>query len=80
MARLNWIKIASGRIGCWQHQAIIWANDVMYSDIHLRAILQEIIQLLIMKISLKMPFIKFCSIFLKANELIAKLEVYQLSS
>ena len=60
MARLNWIKIASGRIGAWQHQAIIWASTVMSIDFHLRAILQEIIYLLIMKISLKMIFTKFC--------------------
>ena len=47
----------------WRHQAITWTNvdwsSVTYSDIHLRAISQEIPQPWIPKISLKINYLKF---------------------
>ena len=58
----------------WQHQTITWTNvdlsSVRSSGIHLRAILQEIPQSSVTEISLKITYLKFCSNFPGANELI----------
>ena len=57
----------------WRHQAITWTNvdlsSVRSSSIHLRAILQEIPQLPVTEISLKITYLKYCSNFPGANEL-----------
>ena len=57
----------------WRHQAITWTNvdlsSVRSIDIHLRAILQKIPQPPIIKISLKIIFLKFVSNLPGANEL-----------
>ena len=56
----------------WRHQAITWTNvdwsSVKYSDIHIRAISQQMIQLSFTKICLKIACKKFHSIFPGANE------------
>ena len=60
------------RVG-WRHQAITWTNvdwsSAESSDIHKRAISQEMPQLSITKICLKITYIKFYSNLPGANEL-----------
>ena len=55
-----WVNIGSGT---WRHQAITWTNvdwsSVESSDIHIRAISQEMPQLSITKIHLKTTYLKF---------------------
>ena len=57
----------------WRHQAITWTNvdwsSVKSSDIHVRAISQEMPQPSITKICLKITCLKFHSYFPGANEL-----------
>ena len=64
---LRWWLVA------WRHQAITWTNvdlsSVMSNGIHLRAILQEIPQSSVTKISLKITYLKCCSNLPGANEL-----------
>ena len=59
-------------LAAWRHQAITWTNvdlsSIAYSDIHMRAILQEIPQPWIPKISLKINHLKFPSNLPGANE------------
>ena len=58
----------------WRHQAITWTNaellSVKSSDIHLNTIAQEIPQLPITKISMKMTYLKFHLNLPGAKELI----------
>ena len=58
----------------WRHQAITWTNvdssSMKSSDIHIRAISQEMPQPSIPKIHLKITYSKFHSNFPGANELI----------
>ena len=60
----------------WRHQAITWTNvdwsSVKSSDIHIRAISQEMPQPSITKICLKIAFLKFHLNFPGANELMAQ--------
>ena len=57
----------------WRHQAITWTNvdwsSVKSSDVHMRAVSQEIPQPLTTKISLKITRIKFTLDLPEANEL-----------
>ena len=66
----NWLR---SWLFAWQHPAIVWTNvdwsSVKSSDIHMRAISQEMPQSSITKTSLKITYMKFHSNFLGANEL-----------
>ena len=69
----NKICYQRGCVWTWRHQAITWTNidwsSVKSSDIHIRAISQEMSQLSVTKIHLKITYLKFNSNFPGANEL-----------
>ena len=66
----HWLRL--WLVAC-QHQAITWTDvdlsSVRSSDIHLRAVSQEIPQPLIVKTSLEITYLKFHSNLPGANEL-----------
>ena len=75
MATEIWINIGSGNsFIVWRNQAITWTNvdwsSAKSSDIHIRAISQQMPQPLIIKIHLKITCPKFHSNSPGANELI----------
>ena len=61
--------------GTWQHLAITWTNVYLSSgrssDIHLKAISEDIPQPLITKVSLRITYLRFHANLSGANELIA---------
>ena len=61
------------RLVAWRHQAITWTNVdwslVKYSDLNIRALSQEMPQQSVIKIHLKITYLKFHSNFPGANEL-----------
>ena len=69
----SWPTLAQVMACSWRHKAITWINvdlsSVRSSGIHLRAISQEISQLPITEISLKIIYVKFHSNQRGANEL-----------
>ena len=69
----NKICYQRGCVWTWRHQAITWTNidwsSVKSSDIHIRAISQEMSQLSVTKIHLKITYLKFNSNFPGANVL-----------
>ena len=70
------IYIDSGNGLLW-HQIIIWTNvessPVMFSDIHMSAISQDVSQPSITKITFKITYLKFHLILVGANESISQL-------
>ena len=64
--------LAQVMLVAWRHQAITWTNVdwslVNSSDIHIRAISQEVPQQPITKICLKITYLKFHSNFPEVNE------------
>ena len=70
----NWVNIGLGNgLLPWRHQAITWTNvdwsSVKSSDIHIRAISQEMPQPSITKFRLKITYLNFHSNFPGTNEL-----------
>ena len=60
----SWVMHINSLYVAWWHQAITWTNvylsSLRSSDFHLRAILLEISQPSVTKISMKMFFLRFC--------------------
>ena len=61
------------QVMAWRHQAITWTNvdwsSLTSSDIHMRAVSQEMLQASVTKLSLKIIYLKFYSNLPGANEL-----------